>query len=86
MEQIRAKSFDDDQVELVKLLAKDRCFNVDQLKTISGEFSFDDEKMEVFKFCYSKCPDKQNYYQLVDKLSFNSNKDELKRFINAGGK
>lgn len=85
MAQIRAKTFDDDQKVLVKMMANDRCFNVAQLKTIADEFPFDEDKMEIFKLCYSKCPDKQNYYQLVDKLSFSSNKDELNRFINAGG-
>ena len=84
--QIRAKSFDDDQVALIKLLAKDRCFNVAQLKIMADEFSFDEEKMDVFKTCYAKCPDKQNYYQLVDKLTFSANKEELRRYINAGGK
>ena len=84
--QIRAKTFDDDQLTLVKDMSKDRCFNVEQLKVISNEFTFDDEKTEVFKTCYAKCPDKQNYYQLVDKLTFTSAKDELRRFINAGGK
>lgn len=84
--QVRAKSFDDDQVALIKMMANDRCFNVAQLKVFADEFSFDEEKMDIFKHCYAKCPDKQNYYQLVDKLSFQGQKDELKRFINAGGR
>lgn len=86
MQQIRAKSMDSDQLEVVKLLTVDRCFSVEQLKAITEEFTFDDERMVVCKLCYAKCTDKQNYYQLVDKMTFSSNKDELRRFIGAGGK
>lgn len=86
LQQIKNKSFPAEKLDLVKLMAKDRCFNVNQLSQISDEFSFDDEKMEIFKLCYAKCPDKQNYYLLIDKITFSTNKDELKRFINAGGK
>ncbi len=86
LQQVKAKSFDDDQVLLIKSMSNDRCFNVEQLKAFADEFSFDEEKMVIFKHCYAKCPDKQNYYQLVDKLSFTGNKDELRRFINAGGR
>lgn len=85
LQQVHAKNFDDDQLTLIKSMSNDRCFNVEQLKKFSDEFSFDDEKMNLFKHCYAKCPDKQNYYQLVDKLAFTQNKDELRRFINAGG-
>jgi hypothetical protein len=86
MAQIREKRFPDEKLALVKLLAKDRCFNVAQLAQIGDEFAFDDNRMEIFKLCYAKCPDKQNYYLLVDKLTFSTDKDELRRFINAGGK
>jgi hypothetical protein len=85
LQQVQAKNFDDDQLTLVKTLAGSRCFSVDQLKTFSNEFGFDEEKMEMFKYCYAKCPDKQNYYLLADKLTFTANKEELRRFINAGG-
>lgn len=86
LQQIAAKSFDDDQVKLVEMMTVNRCFSTAQLKAIAGEMTFDEGKMKVFKMCYAKCPDRQNYYQLIDSLSFISSKDELRRFINAGGK
>jgi hypothetical protein len=84
--QIKAKTLDDDQVKLVEMMSVNRCFNTAQIKAIADEMSFDDGKMKVFKMCYARCPDKQNYYQLTDKLTFTSNKDELRRFIMAGGR
>jgi hypothetical protein len=86
LQQIKSKTFPADRLALVKDMAKDRCFNTAQLKQISDQFTFDDERMEIFKLCYAQCPDKQNYYILVDQLSFTSKKDELRRFINGGGK
>ncbi len=86
LQQIKDKRFASDQMALVTLLSKDRCFNVAQIKSISEVFAFGDDKMKLFKMCYAKCPDQNNYYQLVDELAFSSEKDELRRFINAGGK
>ncbi|HTF06277.1 MAG TPA: DUF4476 domain-containing protein [Bacteroidia bacterium] len=86
IDEIRALSFPADKLNKITLMAKDRCFNVAQIKTFSREFSFDNDKMKLFKMCYDKCPDKNNYYQLVPELGFSSEQEELRRFINADGK
>jgi hypothetical protein len=86
MVSIKAKSFPADKLALIDVLANDRCFNVEQIKTIGKEFSFGDDKLKVFKKLYAKCPDQNNYYKLVDELSFSSEKDELNNFIKNGGK
>jgi len=86
MQSIRAKSFPADKLSLIDVLSKDRCFNVEQIKTIGKEFTFGSDKLEVFKKLYAKCPDQNNYYKLVDELTFSSEKDELNNFIKNGGK
>lgn len=86
LKQISDKSFPNEKITLIKMMANDRCFNTSQLKKISEQFTSDGDRMEVFKYCYAKCPDKQNYYQLADQLTFSTNKQELNRFIKAGGK
>ena len=84
LQNIRSKSFEDDKVKTVNLLAPDHCFNVEQIKSIGKEFAFD--KLTVFKALYAKCPDQNNYYKLVDELTFSSEKDDLRNFIKNGGK
>jgi hypothetical protein len=83
---IRQKRFTDEQLSILSVAGKDRCFTVAQIKTISKEFTFGSEKLKVFKMLYERCNDKENYFKLVDELSFNSEKEELKTFINNGGK
>lgn len=78
---IKAKTFTDEKMTAFKLIAKDRCFNVEQIRTISKEFPFGDEKLTVFKTSYTKCTNQKDYYKLMDELSFSSEKDDLKAFI-----
>lgn len=86
MNDLQAKRFTDDKMNMVELIAKDRCFTVSQIRKIAAEFSGGDEKIKTFKLLYPKCKDQNNYYQVIDDLTFSSEKDEMKRFIAAGGK
>lgn len=83
---VQEKRFTDDKISAITMISKDRCFNVAQINTLALEFPFGDEKLKVMKMCYAKCPDQTNYYKLVDQLSFQSEKNNLTRFINSGGK
>jgi hypothetical protein len=86
LQNIKSKAFSDDKMKTVDLLAPNYCFNVEQIKTIGKEFSFGDDKLKVFKELYAKCPDQNNYYKLVDELTFSTEKDNLSNFIKNEGK
>jgi hypothetical protein len=86
LQAMRNKKFTDEKLSILGVAGKDRCFSVAQIKTIGKEFTFGSERLRVFKMLYEKCNDKENYFKLVDELSFDSEKDELKKFINNGGK
>ncbi len=58
-----------------------KCFTVTQLKEIILLFSFEDNKLDLAKYSYVYCSDKQNYYQINDVFNFSSSKDELNKFI-----
>lgn len=83
---VQAKRFKEEKLSAITMMSKDRCFNVSQINTLALEFPFGEEKLQVMKMCYTKCPDQNNYYKLVDQLTFQSEKDDLTRFINSGGK
>lgn len=85
-ESLNQKRFSDEKRELVKIWITDKCLSVNQIKTISKDFAFGDDKLLVFKGFYAKCTDKKDYYNLVDELSFTSEKDNLRNFIKNGGK
>lgn len=86
MKNIRAKTFTSEKLPVITLLETSNCFSVEQLRTMSKEFSFGEEKLTVFKGGYAKCPDQNNFYKLVDELSFDSEKNNLRTFIKNGGK
>lgn len=75
--------FTDDKMKMYNNVSKDRCFNVEQIRAISKQFPFDDEKLTIFKNAHSKCTDKPNYYKLVDELTFSAHKDQLRNYISS---
>ncbi|HTL81040.1 MAG TPA: DUF4476 domain-containing protein [Bacteroidia bacterium] len=86
IQQIRSKTFTDDKMNALTLINKDHCFNTAQIKTISKEFPFDEEKMKAMKMLYPKCSDQSNYYTLVDELTFTQDKTSFSNWIKNGGK
>jgi len=58
-----------------------KCFTVKPIKEILGLYSFDENKLDMAKFCYDYCIDKSNYYQVNDVFSFSSSKDALSTYV-----
>lgn len=73
--------FTDDKMKMFNTVSKDRCFKVEQVRAISKQFPFDDEKLIVFKSAYAKCTERPNYYKLGEELTFTANKDQLSNYI-----
>ena len=78
---MKLKPFADDKMKIFEPASKDKCFNVEQIRTISKQFPFGAEKSKVFKLAYAKCTNRADYYKLVDELAFSSEKEDLKLFI-----
>jgi hypothetical protein len=81
LKSLQSKNFPKEKLDLLGAIRKDKCFNVAQVKTITKEFPFDNDKLEAIKSLYEGCPDKANYFKLVDELSFAYLRDELTAFI-----
>jgi hypothetical protein len=86
LKDVQDKRFASEKMPLIEMLSKDRCFNVTQIRALGMEFSFGEERMKVYKMLYKKCTNQKDYYQVVDDLQFDSEKAEMRRYINAGGK
>ena len=52
-----------------------------QVAQLMGTMSFGDNKLALSKEAFNRVVDPYNYYLLLDKLTFSSEKDELKAFL-----
>jgi hypothetical protein len=78
---IESKSFEETKMTMAKQIGRDRCFTVDQVKSVMGTFSFEDSKLEFAKYAYDRTHDIGNYYKLNDAFTFESSVDDLNTFL-----
>ncbi len=79
--QINNEAFADDKLRIAKLVASEKCMTVEQIKSISQLFSFDDNKMEFIKAAHTNCMNQGDYHQLMEVFTFSDDKEELEKFI-----
>ncbi len=81
MNALNAQPFDDKKLEIAKLCVTIGYFCTADLARMATVFSFDDRRLEFFKYAYPYCTDKENYPMLRDSFSFKSNFDALLDYI-----
>ncbi len=78
---IKAESFSDDKMDLVRTSLKNKCINSDQAMKIVNSFTFDGDKIEMSKFCFDHMTDRNNASKLLDLFSYSSSKEELQEYF-----
>lgn len=78
---ISSISFSDTQLSTAKSIASSNCLNSDQIGSIMGLFSFEETKLDFAKFAYDFCTDRNNYFKVVNKFTFDASKNELNEYI-----
>lgn len=79
---IENQTFNNTQLMTAKQVVKaKKCFTTVQIIKIVEIFSFESSKLEMAKFCYDYCTDKDNYYKVNDVLTFNSSKQNLNEYL-----
>jgi hypothetical protein len=79
---IEGKDFEDTKLSTAKQAIKSKgCFSTAQIKEILGIFDFEDSKLEIAKFSYDYCSDKDNYYQVSEVFDFDASTEELNQFL-----
>lgn len=81
VENMRSENFDDNRYKIAILCVKLIGIPVDGLWNMAKEFSFDDNRLQFLKDAYYFCPDRERYWELKDCFSFQTNGDELLKFI-----
>lgn len=79
---INKESFNNTRLTIAKgILESKKCFTALQIKQMVQLFSFESTKLDLAKFAYDYCTDKENYYIINDVLDYSSSKSELTNYI-----
>ncbi|HEU0035201.1 MAG TPA: DUF4476 domain-containing protein [Kofleriaceae bacterium] len=78
---IRAESFEDGKLGVVRHAVASSWFTAAQVATVMGLFSFDDNKVEAAATMWPKVVDRENSFVLFQQLSFDSSKEALRKRI-----
>lgn len=81
LKSVESQSFDKDKVNHISTNMRSRCLTASQIKKLVKTSSFDASRLEIAKTLFETCVDKQNYYTVVDEMSFSSSKNDLNDFI-----
>lgn len=79
---VKNESFADNKKMVAKQALTNKCISTDQIIGLMGEFSFEEDKLEVAKYCYDRCSDPDNYYKVNQAFTFSDSKEELNKYIN----
>lgn len=77
----RDANFDDSRIAMISNVAQHTSFKATQIYELVKILSFDKGKLQLAKQLYSKCVDKQNFYQVYQAFSFDTSKRELSEYI-----
>ena len=78
---IRRESFDDTKLSIAKTAIRDQAVSTTQVRELLGLFSFEQNKLDLAKYCYQYTTDYNNYYLVANSFGFSSSKNELLRYI-----
>ncbi|MCF8257009.1 MAG: DUF4476 domain-containing protein [Flavobacteriales bacterium] len=79
---IKGATFDSSMIEQAKMLLKAKqCYSSQQIASIVSLFSFASSQVDVAKFAYDFCIDRDNYFRVINVLGFDSSKREVRDYI-----
>ena len=81
IEAIRAASFDDDKVAVVRHAAQTNWFSANQVGSVMDQISFDDGKIDAAAAMWPRIVDPENSFSIFNKLAFDSSKEKLRKRV-----
>ena len=78
---IKNGMYDDTKVSIAKQGITANNFTSAQAKELVQLFNFDGTRLDIAKYAYKYTIDRQNYFTVVDALTFGSSKQELTKYI-----
>jgi hypothetical protein len=78
---VNAEGFSQTKLKIMKQAFNKKCLNVNQVKALMALFNFENDKLDVAKYCYTRCTNRDDYFLVNESFSFSSSKEELDTFI-----
>lgn len=78
---VRSSSFEDTKLEQAKLITKNNCLTVAQVRTLVRLMTFEKSKLDLAKYAYSISHDKRNFYLVNQEFTFDISKSELTEYM-----
>lgn len=80
-ESLKREWFENTRLSTAKQVIDRNYFTSRQVKELVLLFTFENNRLDIAKYAYSKTVDKGNYFIMNDALSMTKNKEELNNFI-----
>lgn len=80
---LKAETFDTDKREMIEKELKQQCVSADQAYKIIKELGFDTDRFDMCKYLYDRMTDKVNGNRLVELLSYDLDKEEFQKYMQA---
>lgn len=80
---IQNTTFENDKYNVAISLFKFHCMTTDQIMLIINQLTYDATKVKFAKYAYDYCADPQNYFKVVNTLTYSSSKNEVMDYINS---
>lgn len=78
---LNSKTFSDSKMTQAKQVLRGNCMSAEQIRTVMGTFTYEDDKLEFAKSAYDRCADPQNYWKLNDAFDYEMTIDELNEYL-----
>ena len=78
---IRKQSFEKDKDQQIKTYMKNAFMTTAQIKQVIKLLTYDSSRLEIAKFLFNRCIDKENYFEIANELQFSSSKTELNDYV-----
>lgn len=78
---VRSSSFEDTKLEQAKLIVRNNCLTVAQVRSMVRLMTFEKSKLDLAKFAYSISHDKRNFYLVNQEFTFDISKSELTEYM-----
>ncbi len=82
LKSLKNESFAADRLASAKDLADAECLSAQQIASVMGELSYENDKLEFAKYAYNKCTNKNEFLRIAnEKFSFSASKSDLRAFV-----